>query len=194
MDKKISLILCDLDEVLVDFVGGACRVHGVDRGKLEELRHEMGWGMEAPLSKLLGRPITLSQFWKPIKELGEGFWLGLESLPWKYELMDCIKSLDVEWLIVTSPSLDPLSYSGKVKYMRRMFGPTFGRFVVTPYKHLMADRGVLLIDDRPENVEKFIEHGGEGLIFPSHGNQFYPWANDPVPFIRDILKEMVKCI
>lgn len=184
-------ILLDLDEVLVDFVGSACRVHGVDRDEVNAYRVEWRcWDLVKAISSLPGREISMSQFWEPIHKLGEQFWLELKELPWAREMFDLVTQIiDVDCFIVTSPSLETSSYSAKVKYMRRMFGPTFDNFVVTSHKYLMAREGVLLIDDRPENVEKFIRYGGDGILFPSHGNKFHEFATNPVPYVKSMLEE-----
>lgn len=191
MSEKISTILLDMDEVLTDFVGGACRLHGVSREEVDELRAQMGtWYVEPVLTLLLNRRIQAEDFWKPIHEQGEGFWTGLELLPWAHELIEYVKSLQIDWHIVTSPSRCPSSYSGKVKYLKRMFGSHFDRFVISPHKHLLAKPGVVLIDDREENIEKFIKAGGDGLVFPSAGNKFHKLSQDPVAHIRSMFNSL----
>lgn len=182
-------ILVDLDEVLTDFVGAAAEVHRVDRLELEALRRENGWGMELPLSILLRRDIDVNEFWEPINYQGSIFWETLYPLPWFNEVINLVTSLTDDWFIVTGPSNCPTSYDGKVKYMKRVFGSTFDRFIISPHKHLLAKPGVMLIDDREENVEKFVAAGGDGIVFPSNGNKLHRFATNPVPYVASILKE-----
>lgn len=186
---KISRILVDMDEVLSDFVGAAAEVHGVDRFKLEALRRENGWGMELPLSRLLGRDIGLNEFWEPIHQVSYQFWTGLRPLPWMNEILDLVKHHTDDWYIVSAPSKRSDSVSGKIDWLRKYLGGDWDRLVPTKHKHLLANPTTLLIDDREENIEKFVLAGGEGIVFPSHGNKFHSLANNPVPYVASILKE-----
>lgn len=172
-----------MDDVLVDFVGGALAVHGWLKQELYAAQPAGHWDMIKPMG------LSRDSFWKPIHEGGKMFWIRLRSLPWIHEVTELVESVTNDWHIVSVPSQCPTSYDGKVYWLKRWFGPEFNRFALTPHKHIFAQPGVLLIDDREENVEKFIADGGEGLVFPTRGNTLHRYASDPVDYLAAMLKE-----
>ena len=185
-------IILDLDDVLCDFEGAACRLHGVDPKAMQEVR--TGWDMVPFFQQVTGKHMDQAGFWAPIDRAGETFWATLEAHEWMDELIHLVKSITDDWHIVSSPSLCPSSYSGKVKWLKRHLGRSFTNFALTPHKHIFSQEGVLLIDDREENVTRFIwavegveSLGGDGLVFPSSGNSLRALRGDPVSHIREML-------
>jgi 5'(3')-deoxyribonucleotidase len=178
-------ILLDLDEVLADFVGGACKAWGCTKEQVEE-HWELGqWDIRYPLSKALGRTEVMSSelFWTRINN-SEAFWVGLKPTPWMEELWAFCQCLSDDIHIVSAPSRCESSYFGKVKWLRNQFGQNFSNFALTPYKHIFAGPDVILIDDRDENVEAFRKAGGHGLVFPRIHNSLYVFKDDPLGLIR----------
>lgn len=177
---KISRIGLDMDEVLVDFRGGACEIHGKRREEVDQLTIENGiWDMIGPLGLK-----SQTEFWHPINEAGADFWLNLNPHPWFDELIWLAEKLvGDQWFIFTSPSYDPGCYSGKIEWLQKRLGSSFNKVAPFPYKHLFAQPGVLLIDDREETVEKFIIHKGEGLVFPSVGNKLFEHRFHPMDYL-----------
>lgn len=170
-------ILLDMDEVLVNFVDGALAAWGVERAPVLEHWTPGRWDMVPPLSKALGlaEPMSNNRFWSRLE--GDSFWLGLEPLPWFDDLLQLITNYTDDWHIVTSPSLCPTSYDGKVKWLKTKFGKSFDRFAITPHKYLFAGPDTVLIDDRDRNIEEFAGAGGIGVVFPSHHNSEHRVAN-----------------
>lgn len=180
-------ILLDLDEVLVDFIGGCCRAFKADLALVLQNWTPGEWSCVGPIGKVKGFPLDDKFFWTVIHEKGEAFWADLEPLPWIEDVLDLVKSLTDDWHIVSAPSFCPTSYSGKVKWLKNYFGRGFDRFAITPHKNLFAGKDVLLIDDRESNVKNFIRAGGDGLIFPRHNNGLHTRKQDPVGHIRKML-------
>ena len=170
-----------MDEVLVDFVSGACEIHGTTREELTKKWPVGHWS----IVEVLG--LFKSEFWNRINKEGEDFWFNLKPLPWCNDLLELVKSTTDDWHIVTAPSMAISCYSGKVRWLKTYFNPGFDRFVITPHKYLFAQPGIVLIDDREENVLDFVKSGGEGLVFPTHGNRFHEYKEDPVASIADVL-------
>ena len=175
-------IFLDMEEVLVDFRGGACQVHGVSREFADAECIRLGcWDLCQPLG------ITVEQFWKPITAAGEQFWLDLQPLPWFHQLLDLVLGNYEHWYIATSPSQCPTSYSGKAKWLHSKFGEEFSRWFPTHHKYELAGPGRVLIDDRASTIDKWKAHGGTGIVFPSCGNHLHAQAHDPVKYVKQQL-------
>jgi len=164
-EKKIFLV--DLDGVIANFVAGsieACEL---------PLREEdvQQWDYYEPY-------MTRYEFWRRIHE-HKYFWEDLPVYPVSYELVDDLESRG-DVIFCTDPSGDDDAATGKVKWLKRngFVTPGGNNFVLTHYKHLLAKPGVVLIDDYPANVERFIQHGGEALLFDR------PWNTDRVDLVR----------
>ena len=169
---KINLILLDMDEVLVDFVGGACRLFRADPNRL---KNRPEWDI-VPYLGLVG--LTQNRFWERINLAGEDFWLDLEELPWASDVLELCNQYAERVLIVTTPSTDVDSYSGKVKWLQRRFGRDFKDFCLFSEKELLAKPDRLLIDDNPDNCAKFVEEGGNSLVCPQYGNALAYYRGD----------------
>lgn len=187
-------ILLDMDEVLVDFIGGACQVFDITRQQLEEARPNNQWDIVSVIGCCIQTNLTIEAFWEEIHGYGKDFWIDLKPLPWAEELMSLIRETTDSWYIVSAPSNCHSSYTGKIKWLKNYFGKEFDKFVLTPHKHLLAKSDRLLIDDRLENVCGFLHNGGNALLFASTGNKLYPYADDPVRHLSDSLDEIWKYI
>jgi 5'(3')-deoxyribonucleotidase len=177
----LKRILVDMDEVLCDFVSGAAEIHGWTRDELFAVWPPGVWSMQSAMK------LSEEDFWKPITANDKYFWESLKPLPWAHQLVADINEICDDWHVVTSPSLSDSSYTGKVKWLKNFFGPRFTRFCITPHKYLFAQPGVLLIDDNESNVNNFIYHGGDGLVFPRRNNLLHK-ITDPVAHIREMFK------
>ena len=190
--EKPLRILIDLDEVLVDFVGGACEAWGV--AKEQVLKHwEPGvWDMIPPLSKALSLKETISEkeFWCPINKLGEGFWEDLKWLPWGRNLLQEVMKFTGDWWIASSPNQQPTSHAGKVQWIKQNFGYDFDRFVPVRHKYLMANPNTILIDDKDENIDLFREAGGYGIVFPRHHNCLHKVNVDQITYVKNCLTQI----
>jgi len=173
--------LLDLDDVLADFMGAALRCHGWTWEEFEEVRKPGTWDMTGPMR------LSHEAFWEPIRTEGEDFWANLDPLPWFDAVIKLVESVCKEWYIVSSPPNYLGARSGKEKWLRKAFGNDFDRYLLTPHKHLLANPQTVLIDDKEDNLFRFITSGGGGIIFPTRGNYRWPFADDPVQFLRTLL-------
>lgn len=173
------IVYMDLDEVLVDFIGAACHVHGVTKPELLARWSRGTWGMHGALG------ITEHEFWTKIHAVGETFWSGLELKPWAEDLLKLVdNTVGDSWYLVTAPSRHPSSYSGKVQWIKGFFGARFDRYVLTKHKHLLSASGTVLIDDKSDTCEKFKQYGGQSILFPAHHNGLWSKADDPMPHVN----------
>lgn len=186
---EVRRILVDMDEVLCDFVEEACRMHGVSREQMERNRPEGHWSIQGAIGTVLERELSEPEFWRPITMAGEAFWATLGPLPWLAQLTRIVREASTDWHIITAPGECRTSYNGKVRWLKEKFGATFTQFAITPHKEIFAQPGVVLIDDREENIERFKAAGGSGILFPTKGNGLHGQAADPIPYVQQQLKE-----
>lgn len=177
-------IILDMDDVLCDFRGGACRVH--DKS-VEEL------------SQIYGSWWAGVSFWGPIFREQERFWSGLGRYGWFQELVNLVDGVSQgDWIIATAlpddghclPGLNSYCAAGKLKWIEQQFGSKFDRIHIGGKKHLYANLKTLLIDDREATCEAFRSHGGQAIVFPSPSNNYKAFKNDPISIIRDTFKMM----
>lgn len=179
-------ILVDLDDVLADFTGGVEKIHGLRPGHLKRKR-------EWDLPKFMG--MFPSEFWEPILDAGEDWWAQLEPLDHVEELIDNVDNLsDTNWFVVSDASYALASYAGKVRWANHFFGDPFDQLVLTRHKEILANPTTILIDDKPENVLKFREAGGIGLLFPAWVNDLHEHAAQPMDYFIPLLQETVDAL
>jgi len=142
-------VLLDIDGVLADFIGGACKLHGRSQGGL------------APL---LG--MSAGAFYAP---MGQSFWAGLTPLPWMRDVVTMLEGkFGVENIcLLTAPILTPGCFDGKLEWINTHLPQYRRRYLVGPAKHFCASESSLLIDDNTTNVLDFTKAGGKGFLFPN---------------------------
>ncbi len=151
-DREIFLI--DMDGVIANFIAGsieACELPITE----DEVKQ---WNYYEPF-------MTRYEFWRRIHE-HQYFWEDLSVYPGSHELVERLESRG-DVIFCTDPSGDDDAATGKIKWLKRhgFVKPDGNNYVLTHHKHLLAKPGVVLIDDYPANVERFIEHGGKAVLF-----------------------------
>ncbi len=155
------IILLDMDGVIVNYISGALMALALDPN--------------TPITTLetaecLG--ITKAEFFAP-QMADADFWINLQPYSWMEELVDLARSRG-EVYIATAPNRHR-GVGDKIEWCRIHLGEwTQGRVMVGKPKYLLAGPGRTLIDDHPENCEKFIEYGGKSIMFPQ------PWNNSTI--------------
>ena len=170
-------ILLDMDGVLVDFVGGACRAH-----RAENPYENAAAAGEYVMAPLFG--MTREQFWAPMRE--EQFWTELEPTPECYEIVDvATEAVGAENVcLLTNPCGMPAAAAGKIEWIRRHL-PTFAeRFLIGPAKQFCAGRHTLLIDDYDENIYHFTGAGGGVILVPRPWNSAHQSTYTAVEWIE----------
>ena len=190
--KKFRIFI-DLDDVLVDFVGGCCDLFGVKKEDIEAEWTPGEFDIVPPFHRVLCQaagaklPKRPEGFWWRIDQKGSTFWEQLQETSWNSELLALVESITPDWWILTSPSRDVSSYTGKVKYLKRFFGADFDRFLITKHKHLFANENSILIDDRDSNIRDFNAAGGNRILFPRLHNSLHDYRYAPMIYVRDML-------
>lgn len=171
-----SKCFLDMDGVIADFVGAACRAHNRPNPYRPCLPKAQG---EFDMAAVWG--ITHRDFWKPVVAKSLQFWTDLEKTP----EADAIVEFVCEWFgaenvaILTAPSSDSGSIPGKRAWIARHY-PQFSRRVIfsaAETKSFLSAPGKVLIDDRNENVGMFHNGGGAGVLVPRPWNTRH-WQED----------------
>jgi len=138
-------IYCDLDSVLVDF----------ERG-YEELTGKNIKGNNVKGDK---------NFWQPITDKGVDFWKNLHWMPDGKQLWNYIKKYKPN--ILSAPSRDKSSKIGKQMWVEINI-PGFN-LILTPanLKQEYASPNSVLIDDRADNIQRWKDAGGIGILHSS---------------------------
>jgi cytidyltransferase-like protein len=143
--KNEYKIYCDMDGVIVDFEDGYERLTGKDiKGN-----HIKGDG----------------DFWQPITDAGVKFWAGLKWMPDGKELWSYIKSYNPE--ILSAPSREESSKIGKHVWIKNNIPGIKLILRSANRKQELAESNAILIDDRKDNIEQWINAGGIGILHTS---------------------------
>jgi 5'(3')-deoxyribonucleotidase len=187
-------VLIDMDEVLVDFIGGVAKRLDTTREVLLSYYNKRTYGILDPVNRYLASnnekvlwaahgpngPIYKTEFTddnmlRLYCEKVPDFWYSLEPLPWALELIKLVSSFTDDWWIVSAPwhnSHD--SYVQKRNWVFKHLEDTgTRRFIPLKEKHLLANPRTVLIDEAEKQVTPFIEAGGCGLLFPHVSNHLH---------------------
>jgi len=165
----------DLDGVLVDFVGGAFRVHGRKPEPVNTWNFHEAWGL------------TTEQFFAP---MGYDFWAGLGPTEDATRIVDTIRrhAASRRIALLSSPCQTPGCVEGKREWVKKWFPQLLPNLILTSAKHLIAARGSLLIDDSDDNIYKWRNGGGVGFTWPQTWNLGADRVGDRVQYLTDYLE------
>lgn len=142
--NNIYEIYCDMDGVLVDFDE---RFKKLSNGILPK-DYEQKYGIEA--------------FWELITKEGVGFWAGMSWMPDGKQLWEYIKKYNPT--LLSAPSREESSKVGKSVWVKRNIPGTKMILASRDKKRLYSGKNKILIDDRSDNINEWIENGGIGIL------------------------------
>lgn len=161
----IDIIYLDMDGVLVDFDRGVQELFGVP---MPPGRRNWDYAYEEDFG------LSKTQFWR---SLGHDFWA---ALPMTKEAPGIIEMLQGRGLwgcvrLLSSPTLEPGSWSGKAEWVRKNIPSLFygNRLVLTQDKLLHCRPTSLLIDDRYETCSLWTRAGGPAFNVPRPWNPLW---------------------
>lgn len=138
-------IFCDLDGVIIDFNQGYKDLTNITLDKSEH-RND-------------------SKFWEPIEKAGYDFWGNLKWMSDGHILWNFISPYNPT--ILSAPSRQVESRIGKHDWVNRELPGTPLILRSAKHKKDFAAPDAILIDDRPENIEGWIQEGGKGILHTS---------------------------
>jgi len=147
-------IYCDMDGVLVDF----------DKGYRDLT------GKEASFDT------PKEEFWEPISKAGAAFWIKLKWMPDGKQLWDYIKPYNPD--LLSAPSREESSKIGKFTWVKRNLPGTKLILRSAERKQEFATPNSILIDDRADNIQRWKDAGGIGIVHTS--------ASDTIQQLKDL--------
>ena len=163
---KLHSLYLDMDGLLVNFVKQACAAHNFN----PDLLTAGQWAMERDMG------ISAAAFWG--RCAGHLFWESMEWMPDGREILSLVEGFvensGLRLHILTSPSDDCGSFSGKYAWLQKHAPHLRRRLTLSCNKGELGHPGALLIDDSDDNCRKwrgyFNRVGGEAILVPRWWN------------------------
>jgi hypothetical protein len=140
-------IYCDMDGVLVDFDKGYMKLTGKD---------------------ISGQFFSDTDFWDPINAAGYDFWINLEWMADGKDLWSYIEKYSPE--LLSAPSRQMESRVAKNHWVERELPGIHLILRNAKHKKDFAGPNNILIDDRVDNINGWVEAGGIGILHTSAEN------------------------
>jgi len=145
-------IYCDMDGVLADFEARFEHFVGLSP---DEYRKE--------IAKKYGEKQVDKMFWDLIDtQIGVRFWRGIPWMPGGQQLWDYIKKFNPD--LLSAPSYEESSKIGKHLWVKRNIPGTKLILRSAERKQEFATPDSILIDDRTDNIERWRNAGGVGIL------------------------------
>jgi hypothetical protein len=184
MGDALVKIFLDMDEVLSNFRGAACRLHRKTPAEMTEWCGAEYW--------------NTPEFWEPMNRLGADFWTALEPFPWTFDLVALAERVagPDNWFILTSPAEHPGSYAGKAAWVTSVLGVRpYDKLIPWSKKWMLAKSDRVLIDDLDHQVNAWTAAGGRAILFPTLYNRRREFAIRPMDVVsRDVAALGALCI
>jgi len=175
-DKANFSIAVDMDGVLVDCLSGLLKILGSNKTP-DDLSC---WSLCEALN------MTHEDFWLLVNAGGSEFWANLEPYPWAFSLWQVANDVsNNNAYILSAPSRDPQSAVGKIEWIKKHLKTK--QYFLGSKKYLLAHPKAVLVDDKPENCERWENAGGKAIMFPT------PWngkCNKVGEKVQDVFDEL----
>lgn len=159
----VKQIFLDLDGVIANWDKSALRLLGLERD-LETQRRIM----EAE---------DLTSFhpevYDMIRDVGLDFWENIEPFPWAERLYKDLSNIAQVSFLTSGGNYAKRgakfvadACNGKLHWLEKHF--PYGTAIFTNAKYQCARPEALLVDDNRDNINRFIENGGVGFLWPLH--------------------------
>lgn len=181
-------IYLDMDDVLVNYAFNVAKHFGLT---MDELYARWPVGVYQ-IYHAVGKPDE--DVWRQVRSQPPEFWASMPEFPWSRELFNFAKGLGDEMEILTSPINSWTCVAGKVQWLHKFAGDDFYQYHIAKSKWDCAQYNHILVDDKEDNINRFCEKGGHGVLFPAHGNRLHAHKNDPMPLVAAELTKLAKWV
>lgn len=169
----IKRILLDLDNVLNTFSPFILSSLGCPIGERDYSAYPrvVGYDLVGAANHLLGKfKYTKTSFWKKVTR---EHWATIpRSDECDFLLEESARLVgEKNVYILTATTIDPDCCAGKLEWIQRFLPRWLHRqYMLSPCKEVPARPDYLLIDDDPNNVNKFRNEGGRAILVPRPWN------------------------
>lgn len=122
------------------------------------------------------------------------FWRHLEWTEDGRDILSVIfNKFDVNQIyLLTDPVIGTGTEDGKTKWIKgRLLDGFIKRTIITQApKHLLARPDILLIDDKDQNIDEFVQAGGRGCLVPRPWNRAHFYADRTVEIVKNFLENI----
>lgn len=173
MNVPITTVYLDMDDVLVDLHRHSYRHIFPDApDPVIEAMYEATIrfpGIAPIVETYAGTAYDQEALHRLWATLGAEFW---RTIPWtkhgKAIIEVCAKH--VATLFMSTPVNEAGCVLGKMAWINALPADRRRRYALTPCKHHFAHEGALLVDDNEDNVDRFLSHGGDAMLWPRPWN------------------------
>ncbi len=180
---KIKTIFLDMDGVITSFRRGVSKALDKPYDYLTMSDEWVFWNKWPDISSEIVDAICTTEFW--------------QHLPWMHDGREILRAimdtLGLETVyLLTTPMPNIESPTGKWLWVRDNLPVWLKRTIITQApKSLFAQPDALLIDDKDENVEEFIEAGGQGILVPRPYNRLRKYSDVSSKYVRSRLEDLI---
>lgn len=162
---KIKL---DQDGVLADFVGGIFKLMKA-RKMIKQDATVSQWTQWNAHGVLGVSDFAWRRLFKEIS-IDSHFWASLDKEPGMDTIYKAALTIDPKLCILTdAPSI--YAEHGKKLWLKKF--KMDHTLIAEKYKYKYADKNTILIDDKPQNCDDFISHGGIAVMVKQPWNETY---------------------
>ena len=163
------MIYLDMDGVLVDLVAGMRKEYNLPE------REILDWELPKTYPGLPNGYLSV---------LPATFWAALPKTKWCDAL---INYLYPQTFVLLTHAITRASMIGKVEWVHFHLGSRPIAFSAQKGEHI-GECSDVLIDDKDGNIEAWVKAGGIGILWPASYNKNSQYANDPLAYVKEVLK------
>jgi len=189
--KSPIRIYCDLDGPLADFVRGlhSYYVHGINYEKWLDSQWKKGkWDPHGALGT------TNDVMWAKIYRNPFSFYTDLsrtQDSPSLWEELNKIAITSVLTAFPYSKAVKGGVVEGKIAWCEKHLEKPFKAFGVCFDKSVYAHKNGILVDDSEKNIARWIEAGGQGILYPCYWNRLHEMRDRALTYTLDRVKACV---
>jgi 5'(3')-deoxyribonucleotidase len=180
----MKTVFLDMDGVLVDFVGGLHRALGLYYN--QEL-----YPYKAGCYDMFPAAVAASRGRHTMDSLHRAcysapFWARMKWDRRGREILGICEACSTDVYLASYPMDHPEAWAGKLWWINENMPAYKTRvMLMTVHKQILARPNTILIDDRDDNVDKFIAAGGEAYLIPQPWNSKYEIFDSETDWMPD---------
>lgn len=179
-------IFLDIDGVVGNWDGHYLKTFGIKESS--EIKEVLKSG------KKIDDLFDAEEVWENINKKGTKFWETIPLYPWSNKLIDRLKKHG-ELAFLSSPGniFKHNIHAAQSSYGKTIWAKQFDiPLILCSEKYLLANKKTLLIDDTEKKIDKFVDYGGWGFLWPNS----YHILDKDITFeeVMETLEEMISKI